>query len=337
MTGSRMACLLTTLVLASAGSSGCFLLEMPGVSCRIKSELSDPGNKKGPRTFRVQFEGKGNREPRVAAFESQLRVRPNHDSYVRYEVDPGRLQETDGSRACLEIDDLSDDTSQIDWFALICGEYQAPGPGPEGVNYFVNWNGVAGATLFAAGQRFIELHVSWNGTTLTFSGLDGAVLTKVDEDTFMNAGDTFIGTGVVGLGKKARLSLVDIGGASNGDIDGGASDEAKAVDALGLASWNLVTAHQELNGPGIEYGAADNALASAEDELSNARTFLAGLPETSATKKAGKDIDKAEKQAGKARLQIDKEKQKAAIKKVQKAFKFASRAANRLSPILFTQ
>jgi hypothetical protein len=325
------------VALLAWGSIGCAVLEMPGVSCRFKSELSDPGNKKSPRNFFVRFEGKGSKTPRNAAFESQLRVRAPHDSHVRYEVDPSRLQETDGSRACIEIDDLSDDTSQIDFFAVICGQYQAPSPGPEGVNYFVNWNGVSGQELFAPGQRFIEMEVTWNGTTLTFWGLNGVVLTKVDEDTFMNTGDTFVGTGVVGLGKKARINLVKLGSGSNGPIDGGASALAKVVDAIGLASWDLFDAHYELNGPTIDFDAANNALANAEDGFTMARNLLSGLPETRTTKKVDKDLIKAEKQAGKARVQVLKTKQKSAIKKVEKSFKFSSRAVNRLSPILFAQ
>jgi hypothetical protein len=323
------------------GSTGCATVDMPGVKCKLVKERSLPGDASSPFLYHVRFEGKGRSEPRFAVLWAPYALYGSFAGETHWSVDPERLEASNGAVACIEIDDLSDDTSTLEWFANLCGEYSAPSTGNEGITYEVSWNGVDGGTAFVPGARDFILRAEWDGAVLSFSHVDGfprGVLTVlVDSGAYVNPGASFAATGVTRFPKQAVLRLEHESIVNLGGLPAGATPEQAVAHTIGEALHATFDAARLLNAPTLDYDGAEAGLAAAEASLATAAAELQGLSDPKRVKKAGRKLAQARKQVGKARAQIARQSQKSAVQKVRAAVKAATDAWNRVTPFLLTQ
>jgi hypothetical protein len=309
---------------------------MPGVTCRLVKER--PAGAGGQSlVYHVRFAGKGNAPNRFAVMWAPYAVYERFAGSVHWTLDPERLEESNGGTACLELDDLTDDTSDLESYVNLCGEYFAASTGDEGVRYRVDVDGTLGAPVFVPGARAMGFRAEWDGVTLNLFRVDDGVATLVDGIPYANAGATHVATGVTRFPKQGVFRLDDFTAEDMGPLPAGATAEQQAAHTIGYGLHHLYGAGSALNGPTSDWTLAGSELAAAGAQLANAETGLAAVADEKVRKKAGKKLTKARKQLARAQAQAAAQRQKSAVSKLGKAIKAATDAWNLVTPFLLTQ
>ncbi|MDH3685380.1 MAG: hypothetical protein OEP95_04100 [Myxococcales bacterium] len=324
-----LACLLVLQV-----GTGCAVVDMPGVTCKLVKEKPQGG---GPLVYQVRFTGKGNAPQRFAVMWAPYAVYERFTGSVHWTIDPERLEESNGGRACLELDDLTDDTRALESYVNLCGDYFAPSTGNEGVQYRVDVNGSVGAPVFVPGARAMGFRAEWDGATLNLFRVDAGVATLVDAVAYANAGATHVATGVTQFPKKGVFLLDDFSAEDMGPLPAGATAEQQVAHTIGYGLHHLYQAGSALNGPTTDWMLAGTELAAADAVLVTAETELGAVADESVRKKGGKKLAKARKQLAKAQAKTAAQKQKPAVSKLGKAIKAATDAWLLATPFLLTE
>jgi hypothetical protein len=315
--------------------TACALVDMPGVTCRLVKEKPAGGGGQ-PLVYQVRFSGKGNAAERFAVMWAPYAVYGRFTGSVHWTIDPTRLEESNGGRACLELDDLSDDTSELESYVNLCGDYFAPSTGNEGVEYRVDINRSPGASVFVPGARAMGFRAEWDGVTLSLFRVDAGVATLVDSFAHANAGATHIATGVTQFPKKGVFLLDDFSAEDMGPLPAGATIEQRTAHTIGYGLHHLYRAGSALNGPTSDWVSAGTELADADAQLATAQAELAAIADEKVRKKAGRKLAKARKQLGKTQARTAAQKQKPAVSKLGKSIKAATDAWNIVTPFLLT-
>ena len=242
--------------------------------------------------------------------------------------DPSQMSSANGTRACLEIDDVG-----FSVYFDVCAVY---GTAPAGwtLSAFTGAPTVGlPGSVFLAGPE-IELRIETDGSTLRFHGrLVGDVTwSKVASTPWPGqSGPLEAAFGVSPILKGTLVGFDDPSFASAappGLPMGADAVAAAANDALleGLG------AYLALDGASPDFPAATAGLTAAANALADAQTLLASLPQEATAKKAGRDFAKGAKKLARAQGDVAEQDADGALKNLGKAAAAVEKAVLRLVP-----
>lgn len=317
-------------------SSGCFtiLQDIQNVRMRL-ANLRQPIS--GLPTTYLQFRGRGKSEPRIGFVRAGYLIQQPFDLSVTAGVfDQNLLQDADGQRACLEIDERPDGSPLS--FAVICGDYSLS-MGGYNVFYSHNLDGtlVSGGTTFFPGAA-VDYRIAGDGADLTFSArsLGATAWTDLGAIAYVRDPGLAISVGGAYLNKGGEVGFTNGWLVDGPHFPGSIEDEI--YDDLMYAEEHLFfyCLYLEI---GDEAAALDELLDAAShvddayagiDLLTQVRG--AGAIDPKALKKAAKNVGKAQKKIAKAQAKLAAGKIKSAAKQTGKAIKSADKAAITFQP-----
>jgi hypothetical protein len=242
--------------------------------------------------------------------------------------DPAQMATADGTRACLEVDNVD-----FTVFYDVCATYAAA----QSAWNVAAFTGLPIVTLpgsvSLAGLE-LELRIETDGITLRFHArLAGSGTWELVAQTPWPGQATQLEAafGVSPILKGTLVGFDDPSFAS-GPPPSAPTGAGAAAAAGNEALLEGLEAFLALDGAVPDFGVATTQLASADEELVEAQALLATLPPDGTTKKAGRDFGKAAMKLARAQEDVAEQDADGALKNLGKAAVAVEKAVLRLVP-----
>jgi hypothetical protein len=310
------------LLAAIAASSGC---SGELASAKLSLGSRDAGvavaalprkKAKGPQDRYVALRGKKPSPVGLGFYQTTPEVWSPFDVSFHFGLfDPKRKATADGSRACLEVDDLG--------FAIfydICADYSAA---MGGWTFLAFTGGPATplpGSLFVAGDE-AEARIDSDDATLTFSARAFGSPTWQEVASTPWPGQASALRASFGATQLARGTEIGFDDPSfvSAPAPGPLSAEGQVAADANQALVSGLDAYLSLDGASPDFAAATTALGLARTSLDTAIAGAAALPVTKTAKKAAKKLAKASKKLDRATAQVGIPSADKALKTLGKA------------------
>jgi hypothetical protein len=242
--------------------------------------------------------------------------------------DPAQMATADGTRACLEIDDVD-----FTVFYDVCATWSAA-QSAWTLGAFTGQPVVTLPGALALSGLEIELRIETDGATLRFHGrpAGAAAWSLVAETPWPGQGERLeaaFGVSPILKGTLVGFDDPSFASAPPPDLPMGADAVAAAANEALLEGLGAFLA---LDGASPDFPAATARLEAAADALADARTLLDSLAQDRTTKKAGRDLAKGAKRLARAQDGVAGQDADRALLNLGKAGAAVEKAVLRLVP-----